>query len=141
MIEVVYSSGGLSKLEVWRGLGAREVWFWTRDRQLLIFARGPRGWRAAPRSALVPGLDPPLLARCMSVRGQPAAVATLPTLVADAGMVADHTEDAQAFTADNLARYRVVIFASTTGDVLGAFQQISEILFYLVFLISIHFVE
>ncbi|KRA52193.1 Crp/Fnr family transcriptional regulator [Pseudoxanthomonas sp. Root65] len=53
----------------------------------------------------------------------PTAVATLKTLAADAGMVADHTEDAQAFTADNLARYRVVIFASTTGDVLDATQQ------------------
>ncbi|MCH6484796.1 ThuA domain-containing protein [Pseudoxanthomonas sp. LH2527] len=53
----------------------------------------------------------------------PTAVATLTTLAADAGMVADHTEDAQAFTADNLARYRVVIFASTTGDVLDANQQ------------------
>ena len=53
----------------------------------------------------------------------PSAVATLTTLAADAGMVADHTEDAQAFTADNLARYRVVVFASTTGDVLDAAQQ------------------
>jgi adenosylcobinamide-GDP ribazoletransferase len=33
------------------------------------------------------------------------------------------------------------ILGGYTGDVLGAFQQISEILFYLVFLISIHFVE
>ena len=53
----------------------------------------------------------------------PTAVATLTTLAADAGMVADHTEDAQAFTAESLARYRVVIFASTTGDVLDAAQQ------------------
>lgn len=53
----------------------------------------------------------------------PSAVATLTTLAADAGMVADHTEDAQAFTADNLARYRVVVFASTTGDVLDEAQQ------------------
>ena len=53
----------------------------------------------------------------------PTAVATLETLAADAGMVADHTEDAQAFTAGNLARYRVVVFASTTGDVLDDAQQ------------------
>ncbi|HEV7270304.1 ThuA domain-containing protein [Pseudoxanthomonas sp.] len=53
----------------------------------------------------------------------PTAVATLKALAADAGMVADHTEDAQAFTAANLARYRVVVFASTTGDVLDNRQQ------------------
>lgn len=53
----------------------------------------------------------------------PTAVATLKTLASDAGMVADHTEDAQAFTAGNLARYRVVVFASTTGDVLDDAQQ------------------
>lgn len=53
----------------------------------------------------------------------PTAVATLKTLAADAGMVADHTEDAQAFTTDNLSRYRVVVFASTTGDVLDDAQQ------------------
>src|SRR3982751_4375393 len=28
VIEVVYSSGNLDKLEVWRKLGAKEVWLW-----------------------------------------------------------------------------------------------------------------
>lgn len=53
----------------------------------------------------------------------PTAVATLRTLATDAGMVADPTEDATAFTPQNLARYRVVVFASTTGDVLDDAQQ------------------
>lgn len=53
----------------------------------------------------------------------PVAVATVQRLAADEGMAADHTEDAQAFTATNLARYRVVVFASTTGDVLDEQQQ------------------
>lgn len=53
----------------------------------------------------------------------PVAVATVQRLAADEGMTADHTEDAQAFTATNLARYRVVVFASTTGDVLDEQQQ------------------
>ena len=35
----------------------------------------------------------------------------------------DATEDAAAFTADNLARYRAVVFLSTTGNVLDAAQQ------------------
>lgn len=53
----------------------------------------------------------------------PVAVATLQRLIVEDGMAADHTEDAGAFTADNLARYRVVVFASTTGDVLDEAQQ------------------
>jgi Uma2 family endonuclease len=77
VIEVVYSSGGLSKLEVWHGLGAKEVWFWTRDHQLLLFVRAGEGWRPSPRSSLVPQIEPALLVRCMDVAGQTAAVAAL----------------------------------------------------------------
>ncbi len=53
----------------------------------------------------------------------PTAAATLRRLAADAGMAADHSEDAGDFNPDNLARYRVVVFASTTGDVLDPAQQ------------------
>ncbi|MEV5883934.1 ThuA domain-containing protein [Streptomyces sp. NPDC052020] len=35
----------------------------------------------------------------------------------------DTTEDGQAFTTTNLARYRAVVFLSTTGDVLNGTQQ------------------
>lgn len=53
----------------------------------------------------------------------PVAVATLQRVAAAEGMAVDATEDANAFTAGNLARYRVVVFASTTGDVLDEAQQ------------------
>ena len=53
----------------------------------------------------------------------PVAVATLKRIAAAEGMVADHTEDGGTFTADRLARYRVVVFASTTGDVLDDAQE------------------
>ncbi|MBD9469655.1 ThuA domain-containing protein [Pseudoxanthomonas sp. PXM01] len=53
----------------------------------------------------------------------PVAVATLQRLAAAEGMAVDATEDADVFTAANLARYRVVVFASTTGDVLNEAQQ------------------
>lgn len=53
----------------------------------------------------------------------PTAVATLARLAGEAGMASDHTEDAAAFTAANLARYRTVVFASTTGTVLDADQK------------------
>jgi Uma2 family endonuclease len=32
VLEVVYTSGGLHKLEIYRRLGAREVWFWINGR-------------------------------------------------------------------------------------------------------------
>lgn len=53
----------------------------------------------------------------------PTAVAALQRLASREGMPADHSEDATDFTSANLARYRVVVFASTTGDVLDANQQ------------------
>ncbi len=53
----------------------------------------------------------------------PVAVQTLRQLAGSMGMQADATEQAQAFTAENLARYRVIVFASTTGNVLDAPQQ------------------
>jgi len=53
----------------------------------------------------------------------PIAVTTLQRFATEEGLVADHSEEAGDFTAANLARYRVVVFASTTGDVLGPAQQ------------------
>lgn len=53
----------------------------------------------------------------------PTAVATLRRLAEEEGLVADHSEDAGDFTPTNLARYRVVAFASTTGAILDPAQQ------------------
>jgi type 1 glutamine amidotransferase len=48
----------------------------------------------------------------------PVAAAALRREGARLGMVVDHTEDPARFTAAGLRRYRVVVFLSTTGDVL-----------------------
>lgn len=53
----------------------------------------------------------------------PAAVATLRELGAGLGWRVEPTEDAAAFSPKNLARYRLVVFANTTGDVLNEAQQ------------------
>ena len=53
----------------------------------------------------------------------PAGIAALQKIATDQGLHADATEDAAQFTADNLARYRAVVFLSTTGSVLDAQQQ------------------
>jgi type 1 glutamine amidotransferase len=53
----------------------------------------------------------------------PAGVAAIERLGAEHGFAVDATEDAAAFTPENLARYKAVVFLSTTGDVLDANQQ------------------
>src|SRR3954454_10751653 len=49
----------------------------------------------------------------------PAGVAAIRQLGAEHHFTVDATEDAAAFTDANLARYDVVIWLSTTGDVLN----------------------
>lgn len=53
----------------------------------------------------------------------PTAIAALQRTAEQQGWQVDATEDAEVFIPRKLARYRVVIFASTTGDVLDAKQQ------------------
>jgi len=72
-IEVVWTSGGLDKLEVYRGLGVREVWVWKKGRLGAHVLRGDRYVRAA-RSRLLPGIDLALVARFAARPDQPAAV-------------------------------------------------------------------
>jgi len=50
-------------------------------------------------------------------------IAALRDLAGTNGFTVDATEDAQAFTTGNLARYEAVVFLSTTGDVLNDSQQ------------------
>ena len=64
-IAVVWTSGGIDKLEVYRGLGVAEVWFW-RDGGLRFFILQGERHVGATRSGLLPGLDPELLARFMT---------------------------------------------------------------------------
>jgi cytochrome c len=53
----------------------------------------------------------------------PAGIAALKQLGTDNGFTVDATEDGAAFTDANLAKYRAVIWLSTTGDVLDPTQQ------------------
>ena len=53
----------------------------------------------------------------------PAGVAAIRELGAQHGFTVDATEDAAAFTDANLARYDVVVWLNTTGDVLDEAQQ------------------
>ncbi|MCL4821127.1 MAG: Uma2 family endonuclease [Vicinamibacteria bacterium] len=60
-IEVVWTSGGLDKLEIYRRLGVGEVWTW-RDAGLSVHVLRGSAYALVERSALFPDLDLALLA-------------------------------------------------------------------------------
>lgn len=84
-IEVVWTSGGIDKLEVYRGLGVPEVWFWQKG-ALRFFLLRKDGYLASARSRLLPDLDPALIARCMGESSQTQAVRALRAALRDAGI-------------------------------------------------------
>jgi len=53
----------------------------------------------------------------------PAGIAAIRQLGAENGFAVEATEDAGAFTAENLSHYSAVVWLSTTGDVLNTEQQ------------------
>jgi Uma2 family endonuclease len=60
-IEVVWTSGGLNKLEIYRKLGVREVWYWRRGRLSVHALRGD-AYQELPQSEVLPGIDLVVLA-------------------------------------------------------------------------------
>jgi type 1 glutamine amidotransferase len=81
---------------------------------------------ATPASAAAPPAAPRVLvfSRTLGFRHKsiPDGVAALRE-IGEGRWETDATEDAAAFTADNLRRYAAVVFLSTTGNVLDAEQQ------------------
>lgn len=61
-IEVVWTSGGIDKLDVYRGLGIGEVWFWREGAIEVSVLAGDR-YERRERSVLLPDLDLVQLAR------------------------------------------------------------------------------
>jgi len=55
-IEVIWSSWCIDKLEVYRGLGVREVWLW-REGRIEVLALKDEHYARIQRSELLPGLD------------------------------------------------------------------------------------
>jgi Uma2 family endonuclease len=60
-IEVVWTSGGIDKLEVYRKLGVREVWYWRRGKLHAFVLRGEQ-YVPLERSEVLSGIDLDLLA-------------------------------------------------------------------------------
>jgi Uma2 family endonuclease len=61
-IEVTWTSGGLDKLEIYRKLAVREVWFWRRGRVTVHVLRG-ESYAEGAESEVLPGIDVAELAR------------------------------------------------------------------------------
>jgi Uma2 family endonuclease len=55
-IDVVWTTGRIDKLEVYRKLGVREVWYWRNGHIQPYVLHGQR-YRVAKRSAVLPGID------------------------------------------------------------------------------------
>ena len=72
-IEVDWTPGGLDKIEVYRGLGVREVWTWKKGRIQVQVLRGERYVRIA-RSELLPEVDLERLAAAAQTADQTKAV-------------------------------------------------------------------
>lgn len=62
VIEVIWTSGSVRKLEAYRRLGVREVWFW-RDGALTVHVRRGERFVVTEKSRALPTLDLELLAK------------------------------------------------------------------------------
>lgn len=60
-IEVVQTSGGVNKLEIYQGLSVVEIWFWQDDQFTVYRLQGER-YEQRERSEFLPALDLSLLA-------------------------------------------------------------------------------
>lgn len=63
-LEVIWTSGGLDKLEIYRKLAVREVWVWRRGRIGVHVLRG-ESYREVPASEILPGIDLDQLLSCL----------------------------------------------------------------------------
>ncbi|PSB39643.1 hypothetical protein C7B69_02065 [filamentous cyanobacterium Phorm 46] len=82
VIEVIVTSGSINKLELYRRLNVREVWFWRNDRFSIYHLRekipvefvSNCGYELITKSELLPELDIELLTECVK-NPQPLAAA------------------------------------------------------------------
>lgn len=73
-IEVVWTSGGVDKLQIYRAIAVGEVWLWERDTGITVHLLRDGRYEVAPRSALLPELDLELLGKLATSPNQAQAV-------------------------------------------------------------------
>ncbi len=77
-IEVVFTSGGINKLEAYKRLRIAEIWFWEDGVLALYHLReeGERRYEKITASEAVPGIDLDLLLRCINMANHVDALRT-----------------------------------------------------------------
>lgn len=73
-IEIIWTGGGIGKLEIYRRMGVREVWFWERGRITPHTLRG-RKYVPIPQSEVLDGIDLKQLASFVSGQGRSTSAA------------------------------------------------------------------
>jgi len=74
-LEIVLTSGGIDKLEVYKGLGVQEVWFWQNQHMRIYgLVDGEIGYKSLETSQCLPQLDVALLASYVDRPSQTQAV-------------------------------------------------------------------
>jgi Uma2 family endonuclease len=80
-IEVVWTSGGIDKLEIYRRLGIGEVWFWE-DGRINVYVLTNSGYELHAGSQCVPQVDLDLIGRFVEVPLQNEAIKQLREAIA-----------------------------------------------------------
>jgi len=75
-VEVIWTHGGLDKLDVYRGLGVREVWIWKKEDLKAYELRGD-AYVEISQSVVIPGLTPAFIAGFLDCETQTEAVRTM----------------------------------------------------------------
>lgn len=84
-IEVVWTSGGINKLEIYRRLRVDEVWFWKNE-ALTVYGLTEHGYEPRERSRHVPDLDIEMLCRLAEIEPLNEAVRQLRAAIGHAGV-------------------------------------------------------
>ena len=72
-VEVIWTHGGLDKLNVYRSLGVREVWIWKKEDLRAYELRGD-AYAEISESVVMPGLEPSFIREFLDCPTQTAAV-------------------------------------------------------------------
>jgi Uma2 family endonuclease len=75
-VEVIWTHGGLDKLDVYRGLGVREVWIWKKESLKAYELRG-NAYVEIAQSVVIPGLTPSFIHEFLDCETQTEAVRKL----------------------------------------------------------------
>jgi len=75
-VEVIWSHGGIDKLDVYRGLGVREVWIW-KEGDLKAYELRGNAWVEIAQSVVIAGLAPSFIREFLDCETQTEAVRKL----------------------------------------------------------------